>query len=118
MPELIYEPIGPIDREAIETAIRQNDPTEMSVIVLSIALHDPDPEFSEQFCLRFVNHEHFNVRGNAILGFAHIARIHNKLDENKVKPIIRGALLDENEFVRGQASNAKDDTEWYLKWKY
>jgi hypothetical protein len=33
-------------------------------------------EWGEGVCARLANHEHFNVRGNAILGFGHLARIH------------------------------------------
>ena len=87
-------------------------------MVLSVALYSDDYQYAESFCFKLSNHKHFNVRGNAILGFGHIARIHGKLNKNKIKPIIKNALRDENEFVRGQADNAMDDTKHFLKWKY
>jgi hypothetical protein len=59
-----------------------------------------------------------NVRGNAIQGFGHISRVHEQLDQFTVQPIIEAALSDAHEYVRGQASDAADDTEHFLGWKY
>ncbi len=87
-------------------------------MVLSVALYSENFEYAENFCIQLSNHKHFNVRGNAILGFGHLARVHGKLDENKTKPIIENALTDKNKFVRSQANAAKDDIEHFLKWKF
>lgn len=64
------------------------------------------------------SHPHFNLRGNAVLGFGHIARVHGQLDENVVHPIIAAALRDPDAYVRGQASCAADDTAFFLGWKF
>ena len=85
--------------------------------MLSAALYAEDREWAEDICLRLSNHEHFNVRGNAVLGLGHIARIHRELNELKAKPVIEAALKDENVYVRGQAVAAADDVEFFLKWK-
>jgi hypothetical protein len=111
-----YEAIGKLGKIEIEKALKRNNAEELLRVVLSVALYSED--FEENFCLQLTNHENFNVRGNAILGFGHIARIHGKLTENKVKLIIENALKDDNEFVRGQAHGAKDDTEFFLNWSY
>ncbi|MEP6903073.1 MAG: hypothetical protein ABJA66_15080 [Actinomycetota bacterium] len=58
------------------------------------------------------------MRGNAILGFAHISRIHGKLNEIRIKPIIENALKDASEYVRGHAVDAMDETKFFLNWKY
>ena len=114
----IYEAIRELSREEVEEVESRNDPAELLYAVLSIALYDGDAGFAETFCLRYSDHENFNVRGNAILGFGHIARIHGRLNESKVKPVIIAALSDADDYVRGQANGAKDDTEWFLKWRY
>jgi len=113
-----YESIKNYSKTEIEKALANNDVDKLLFIVLSVALYSDDFEFAENFCIQLSNHEHFNVRGNAILGFGHLARIHGKLNENKIKPIIENALKNENEFVRGQADSAKEDTEFFLKWMY
>ena len=113
-----YEKIKKHNETEIKNPLADNDIDELFYVVLSVALYSDDSEYAENFCIQLSNHKHFNVRGNAIQGFGHIARIHGKLSENKVKPIIENALEDKNEYVRGNAVDAKDDTELFLKWKY
>ena len=117
MRRMKYEAIEPQSKDAVESAILRNDPNKLLYAVLSAALYSDDPDWAEGVCLRLAEHEHFNVRGNAVLGFAHIARIHGRLDESKVRPLIEAALEDESEYVRGQADAAADDVEFFLKWK-
>ena len=118
MKRLKYHVIEPVDRHVAEAALRRDDPDELLFVVLSVALHEPDPEWAQEFCLRLSSHPHFNVRGNAVLGLGHIARIHGELDPARAKPVIEAALRDEHEFVRGQAHSAKDDAELFLKWSF
>jgi hypothetical protein len=113
-----YEPIKHYSQAEIEKAVQDDDADKLLLMVLSVALYSEDSKYAENFCIQFSNHEHFNVRGNAILGFGHIARIDRKLNEKIVKPIIKKALKDESDFVRGQADSAMDDTKHFLKWKY
>ena len=113
-----YESIKKYSKAEIEKALADNNPDELLYVVLSVALYSDDFEYAENFCIQLSNHEHFNVCRNAIQGFGHIARIHGKLNENKVKPIIEKALKNKNKTVRGNANDAKDDTEIFLKWIY
>jgi 3-methyladenine DNA glycosylase AlkC len=46
-----------------------------------------------------------------------LARIHRKLHIDKVSPILKAALKDKNEYVRGQSENTKDDIGFLLKVK-
>jgi len=111
-----YKPIKQRSKEEVEAALERNDPDELLHAVLAAALYSDDSHWSEEICLRLSGHEHFNVRGNAILGFGHIARIHGRLNENKVKPVIEAGLNDKSDYVRGQANAAADDVEFFLKW--
>jgi hypothetical protein len=111
-----YEAIEPRSKDEVESAISRDDPNELLYAVISAALHSDDPIWAEGICLRLAKHEHFNVRGNAILGFGHIARIHQQLNESSVRPLIEAALRDESDYVRGQADAAADDVEFFLKW--
>jgi len=112
-----YEAIEPRNKEEVESAISRNDADELPHAVLSAALYTDDPTWAEDVCFRLVKHEHSNVRGNAILGFGHIARIHRRLDEGRVKPLLEAALRDESDYVRGQADAAADDVVSFLKWQ-
>ncbi len=99
-------------------ALADNNAEELIDVILSVALYSDDFEYAEKICIQLSNHECFNVRGNALQGFGHIARIYGKLNESKIKPIIENALKDKDEYVRGNAIDAKGDTEMFLKWKY
>lgn len=113
-----YESIKEYSEAEIKKALTDNKADELFYVVLSVAFYSDDFEYAENICIQLSNQKHFNVRGNAIQGFGHIARIHGKLNKNKIKPIIENALKDKNEYVRGNANDAKDDTEIFLKWKY
>jgi hypothetical protein len=113
-----YEPIKKYSKVDIEKAVADNNADELLLLVLSVALYSDDFEYAENFYVQLSIHEHFNVRGNAIQGFGHIARIHGKLNENKVKLIIESASKDKNKIVRGNAIDAKDDTKQFLNWNF
>lgn len=115
---MIYEEIKRFSRDEIEEAILRDNPDELLYAVLSAALYSEDVNWAQDVCVRLAAHEHENGRGNAILGFGHIARIHRKLDEAKVKPLIESALEDKTEYVRGQADSAKDDLKLCLRWRF
>jgi hypothetical protein len=114
---LKYEPIPVFTRTEVEVAIQRDDPQELLYAVLSAALHAEDQEWAQDVCLRLAFHPHSNVRGNAILGFGHIARVHRYLDRARVQPIIERALNDPDEYVRGHAVDAVDDIEHFLRWR-
>ena len=77
----------------------------------------PDAAWSQDICLSLVHHDHEIVRGNAILGFGHLARISGELDQALVAPLVTAAMKDPSEYVRGQAVQAFDDISKYLGWK-
>jgi len=104
-------------RDTVEHALAIDDVEGLLSAVIAVSMHE-DSEYSEQLCVRLSRHPNFNVRGNAVLGFGHIARVHGKLDRKVVYPIIAEALKDGNEYIRGQAEYAKDDTTHFLGWKY
>ena len=111
-----YQPIQHMSRAEINSAITADEPRLLSCAVLSAALYDNDRQWAEDICVRLADHHDPNVRGNAILGFGHIARIHRSLNA-RVKPLLERALCDEDSYVRGHANDATDDVEHFLKWK-
>jgi hypothetical protein len=56
------------------------------------------------------------VRGNAILGFAHLARRFRRLDRAVVEPLVVTALSDPDPYVSGHALEATDDLRHFLGW--
>lgn len=114
---LKYEPIPVLSRLEIEDAVRRNEPQELLYAVLSAALYLDDQEWVQDICLRLAFHSHPSVRGNAILGFGYIARVHGCLDRVRVQPIIEQAFADPDSYVRGHAVDAADEVEHFLHWQ-
>ena len=117
-PRRKYEEIGEWSHEAVEQALLDDDTEALLRAVIGVSMHDDDWRYAQDLCVRLSSHPHFNVRGNAVLGFGHIARVHRQLDRALVQPIIRAALRDESDYIRGQADRAMDDTVFFLKWHY
>jgi hypothetical protein len=115
---LKYEEITEWSRAAVDQALRDNDVEALLVAVIAVSMYDPEWRYAQDLCIRLSSHAHYNVRGNAVLGFGHISRVHRQLDREIVQPIIRAALRDDNAYIRGQAYCAMDDTENFLKWHY
>jgi hypothetical protein len=101
----------------IEKAVKRDDPDELLHLVVSVALNHEGFNFIFNLCLKLSHHNHPNVRGNAILGFGHLARRFGRLDMECVKPLIEAALKDDDFAVSGQAWAAASDVEQFLGWK-
>jgi hypothetical protein len=118
VPEFRYEPIPEMSEAEIYAALAADDPEVLLYAVLSAALYG-EPVWAAQVCAQLATHGHFNVRGNALLGFAHLARLHGGLglDRSRVEPLIRAGLEDPDAYVRGHAGDAADDVAHYLGWR-
>src|SRR5918995_6573972 len=91
---LRYEAIEFHGAEAAEAAIARNDPVELLYVPVAASLYAEDFEWAQDLCVRLARHPHFNVRGNAVLGFAHLARRFRRLDRAVVEPLVVTALAD------------------------
>lgn len=98
----------------VEYEISRNIPEDLLYIPISVSMCPPDCAWSQEICIRLSSHPHPNVRGNAVLGFGHLARTCGSLDFKKIQPIIEDALKDADDFVRGQAHSAAQDIHVYL----
>lgn len=100
----------------IEAALDRADPQELLYVPIVIGMNAADCSagWAEEICLRLAGHPHFNVRGNAFLGLGHIARTCRALNAKAAVPVIKAALQDEDEFVRGHAASAAEDLCIYL----
>ena len=113
-----YQAITEWAHDDVEQALVDNDPESLQLAVVAVSMHDPDWRYAQNLCIRLSTHAHYIVRGNAVLGFGHIARVHGKLDRSLVQPIIERALCDSHEYVRGHGHDAKNDTTHYLGWEH
>lgn len=105
-------------RRRFDAALSRDDPTELQRLVLQVALEAHDREWAECSCARLTRHRNANVRGNALLGFGHIARRFGALDRRRVQRLVEIGLHAHNEYVREQAESAADDLETFLAWDF
>ncbi len=111
-----YESLDFLGEAAAEAAILRDDPAELLYVPVAASLYSDNLEWTQGVCLRLAAHSHFNVRGNAILGFGHLARRFGQLDRARVEPFLRSALLDPDTYVSGHAYDAIDDVRHFLGW--
>ena len=116
MSSLKYESIEFHGEESAEAAIARDDPAELLYVPVAASLYSDDLEWAQHLCARLAEHPHLNVRGNAILGFGHLARRFRHLDRAVVEPLVLDALADSNPYVRSQADSVVDDLRHYLDW--
>jgi hypothetical protein len=104
-----------ISKEEVEAAIDRCDPEELLEVPISVSMYEQNPRWAQLVCLGLSAHAHPVVRGNAVLGFGHLARRFGKLDfEDVIIELIEDALHDPDEYVRDQANAAADDVECFL----
>lgn len=108
-----YDDSQPISRSEAEKAFDSNDAAVICDALVRVALHDPDPVWSQTVTLRFTAHADVGVRGLAATCLGHIARIHKRLDLSVVVPIL--VKLSEDPIVGGRAEDALDDIRMYMK---
>jgi hypothetical protein len=112
-----YEAITDFSKDEMDSALEKGNLELLRLIPISVSLNSNELESAEQICLILSAHKDFTVRGNAILGFGHLARRFGKLTNENILTVIQNALMDENGYVCGQAEAAADDVEHFLKWK-
>jgi hypothetical protein len=105
-------------RARFDDALERDDPIELQDLVLEVALESHERVWAECGCAQLARHRNANVRGNALLGFAHLARRFGCLDRNRVKRLIEIGLHARHEYVREQAESAAEDLETLLEWRF
>lgn len=105
-------------RARFDDALLRDDPLELQDLVLEVALESRERIWAECSCAQLARHRNANVRGNALLGLAHVARRFGALDHNRVKRLIETGLHAHHEYVREQAESAAEDLETLLEWRF
>ena len=90
-----YHEIFPLSRSELEKLLDSGNETAMIDALLSAAYYDPDWQWVESVCLRFLSHSDRGVRSNAVTCLGHIARIHKALDVEVVLPKLNSLKIDD-----------------------
>jgi hypothetical protein len=111
-----YEPLPDWCESEVQAVIQRGEPHELLYVPLVVSMNPPSRVYAEQICIRFASHSDPNVRGNAMEGFGHIARLFGSLNKRLIEPVIEAGMTDPHDWVRGKAENAADEIEWFCGW--
>lgn len=101
-------------RGQLLTALEQDDVPALAQYVLGLANVGRDVETAVALSTLLASHWDAMVRGNAISSLGHIARVFGRGLGARQLGIVRSALSDPSEYVRGHADSARDDIEQFL----
>jgi hypothetical protein len=93
--ELEYQGFEWQSRANLIKALASNDAEQIRGALYSAAQYESDWEWSQAQCLKFLNHQEFEVRWAAALSLGFIALYQRKLDLAKVLPELYAAKWDD-----------------------
>jgi HEAT repeat protein len=111
-----FQDLDHFTNDDITAALQRNDPDELQLAALTVALAATDLAAAEPVCIRLCSHPDTRVKGNALVSLGHLARRFRSLDEASVKPLIESGLQDPDEYVRMSAKSAADEIHQFLHW--
>lgn len=108
-----YSEVEPITREEAGIAFASGVPEKLCEALIGLVYHDPDWKWLQDQCLALAAHSDVDVAGLAVTSLGHLARIHRKLDLEKVLPVLERYRTDPR--IGGRVEDALDDIETYLR---
>ena len=103
-------------QEHVEAVIAADNPADLLYAPILVSMDPPDAAWAQDVCVRLAVHPDPKGRGNAMLGFGHLARTTGELDRKTVRPLLKSGLRDPDPFVRGQADAGWSDVRHFLGW--
>lgn len=97
----------------VEEVVRRDDVDELVYAVIAVSLHHADYAQASSLCELLSSHRNHTIRGNALLGFGHIARRFRRVSPAARAKLELG-LVDEHPYVRGQAICGMSDAEFFV----
>jgi hypothetical protein len=102
-------------KQLIEKLVESESIEDLLILSLAVGENFPDWKYAQATCLLLSEHQNENVRANACLGLAYIARTKGKLEKYLVKPILLRELRSQIEF-KWRIEDAIADINYFLKW--
>jgi hypothetical protein len=99
--------------QALRDAIHKNDADALGPMIIAASLYEDDFDIAYGACVQLSSHPDEVVRGNAILGLGHLARLFGHLG-NEAPEIVKRGMADPSAYVRGQAYAAAGDLQHFL----
>src|SRR5690348_2256480 len=108
-----YESIAPLTRADAEREFASGDSERMVRALVAVTENDVNWEWVESRCLQFLESPITDLRDAAILCLGHLARIHHKLNKDKVLPALERHRDDAD--ASGRIDDALDDIEMFVR---
>jgi HEAT repeat protein len=102
-----------LTHEEVLAQLASRDPDIVSGTLVSLGLFEENYEFAAPLILREAQDNDPIVRGAALIAMAHLARVHGRVPDGAAE-IVRKALADSDEYIRGQGETAADDIEQFV----
>ena len=115
MKRLTYQEPHPISRDEAESAFASDDSERMAEALVNVAFHDTDWRWVQDNCLVFGRSGAAPLRYIAATCLGHVARIHGRLDLDKVMPVLKELLNDSETYVKASAEDAIEDIRIFMK---
>lgn len=104
---LNYNEVPKISRDQALHAIATCFPEDICKALVSIALHEKDWRWAQDRCLELLESKNVEVGAVAATCLGHIARIHKKIDKDRVIPALENFGINSSMF--GIVEDAMDD---------
>ena len=89
-----FEAIEKLGRSRALRLLGGSDQPARSRAIISLALHDKDWRWVQNLCLSLLDDPNPDIRASALLGLGHVARLHRRLDLERVLPRVRASSGD------------------------
>lgn len=99
-------------RESAEKVIERGSEKEVCDAILSITFNEVDWRWVQDKLLILLSSPSASIRGVSATCLGHLARIHGRLDKEKVMLKLSGLLADE--CISGQVESAIEDIDMFL----
>jgi hypothetical protein len=100
-------------RRSLLGSLADDDIPDLLNALLAVTFSDPDWEWVQDRCLEFLDHPDSRVKALAVTCLGHLARIHRKLDKERVVARLAAVRLRDPELA-GRVEDATEDIEQYL----
>lgn len=116
MKKRTYNPL-PIysNKTEVEAVLKNGTKKDLMLLSLGVGESYPDWEYAQSVCLKLAKSKDPEIRANACLGFAYIARTKGKVDRGIVEPVLLQELKTQTE-NKWRIVDAIDDLNYHLKW--
>jgi len=112
-----FQDLEIITPKEVNLTLLRNDPEELQLVPITLALSNLDFGFTQAVCLQLCSSKDNKVLGNALISLGHLARRFGRLDEQTIKPLIELSLQNSDEYVRSCAKSAADEIHQFLHWQ-